>query len=62
MAKLDATARNDKNRRARLAGTLQDLETALRTAPKTPTSAACVELFDSPTNSHREISRQFLPE
>jgi tetratricopeptide (TPR) repeat protein len=55
-------ALKDPDRRARLAGILQNLETGLRTAPGAPSAAPCAELFDSPADSHRERSRLFGPE
>jgi tetratricopeptide (TPR) repeat protein len=59
--KRDATAISDADTRARLDSVLQNLEAALRTAPRTPSAAACVDLFEGPTLSHREKSRQYPP-
>jgi tetratricopeptide (TPR) repeat protein len=58
--KLD-DSRGARERFDQLTALMQELETALQSAPETPTAASCEHVFDSPTNSHRELSRQFKP-
>jgi tetratricopeptide (TPR) repeat protein len=60
-AKVDASMRKNAAQRLQLAQALQELDAALSAGPEMPSSAACANLFSTPTTARKERCRLFVP-